>query len=646
MTRRRFHPGSVVGIGLAALALLLGLFALDPAGSRGLIRERVDDWLLSVLVPPPASPNVLVVDIDRATLAELGPWPWGRDRLAGLVERIAAAGPSVVGFDILLDEPDRLSAAALARALASAAPGASLAAGGPLADGDPLLAAAARLRPTVFGFVLDPETSRPPLPLAPILTRGTAELPGIWRGVGFIGPNRTLAAAASGMGALPLSVDPDGRVRRVPLLVRTAQAVAPGLAVELLRLAAEASGLILEAAPARLTVGEQTLALDADAKLRLVPRDPSHWAARTISARQLADPRQAARLRGHLVLLGGSAPELGGLRVAASTSAAPSVQLHADAAEQILAGAVFTRPPWLGAIELAALAAMGLAMVLVAARLKPRSAIAASLVILAVWIAAAVLVTWRWRILADPVGPPILAGLVFTLTALAGLVRTELRERALRRRFEQHLAPDVVARLIAEPDLLRLDGEEREVTALFTDIEGFTAMTDRADPRAVVAALDGYFAAVSDVVIAHGGMIDKFVGDAVHALFGAPLDLAGHPERALDCAVAIAAATDAYRRRADIAALGFGRTRIGIETGRAIVGDVGGGRKLDYTAHGTAINTAARLEAANKDLGTAILVGPDAAAQIPPARLRPVGRLDLRGRAEPVEVFTPAVPTA
>lgn len=639
---RRLRPPLVSLIGLAGLALAAALFALDPFGARSIARERVDDALLPWLAPQPVAGAVVVVDIDRATLASLGTWPWSRDRLAHLADAIAAGQPAVLGVDILLDAPDRLSAAALAAALAAAAPDATLTAPTPLVDGDAALAAALARQPAALGFVIDPEAPHHAPPLAPVLTRGAVALPAIWRGLGFIGPAPALVAGAAGMGALPLSVDADGRVRRVPLLVRDARVLAPGLAVELARLKAEASGFIVEAGPPRLGVGDMLLPLDADAKLRLVPRPPAHWAARTVSARDLADPATRARLAGRVVLLGGSAPELGGLRVAATTAAAPSVQLQADAVEQILAGIAFTRPPWLASAELAGLVLLGLLMVGAAARLKPSLAMPVALALALAWGVAAVAATAQAAWLVDVAGPPVLALVVFTLTALAGFVRAELRERALRRRFEQHLAPGVVARLVAEPRLLRLDGEEREVTALFTDVEGFTAMTERADPRAVVAALDGYFALVSEVVIAHGGMIDKFVGDAVHALFGAPLDLAGHPERALDCALAILAATEAYRRRPDMAALGFGRTRIGLETGRAIVGDVGGGRKLDYTAHGTAINTAARLEAANKTLGTSILVGPGAAALISPARLVPVGAIDLRGRAGPVEVHAPA----
>ncbi|MEQ1956815.1 adenylate/guanylate cyclase domain-containing protein [Mesorhizobium sp. CN2-181] len=188
--------------------------------------------------------------------------------------------------------------------------------------------------------------------------------------------------------------------------------------------------------------------------------------------------------------------------------------------------------------------------------------------------------------------------------------------------------------------LVRLEGEAREITALFTDIEDFTAMTERSEARKLVALLDDYLDEVTRTVLAHGGMVEKIVGDGVHAIFNAPLDLPEHPRHAFECAIAILAISEDVRSRPLARELGLGRTRIGIETGPVIVGDVGGGRKLDYTAHGTAMNTAARLEAANKALGSSICIGPNAAERLDPKCLHSLGAIALRGRSGLVEVFT------
>jgi adenylate cyclase len=199
----------------------------------------------------------------------------------------------------------------------------------------------------------------------------------------------------------------------------------------------------------------------------------------------------------------------------------------------------------------------------------------------------------------------------------------------------------VVARLAEPGTAVKLAGEERIVTALFTDIEGFTAMTARAGHRELVRLLDGYFEGLSRIVVSHGGMVDKIVGDALHAFFNMPLDQPEHERHALACAAEIQVFAERYRAKADAAAAGFGRTRIGIETGPALVGDVGAGGKLDYSAHGAAVNLAARLQEANKLTGTAILAGPGLRAAAPAGwRFDRKGSYDLRGFG-PTEVFAP-----
>ena len=280
-----------------------------------------------------------------------------------------------------------------------------------------------------------------------------------------------------------------------------------------------------------------------------------------------------------------------------------------------------------------------------AARLRPASAALLALLVCLAWTAAAAAAVPGLGVLLDPAGPPIVAIVTFALAAIARFARDEWRARLLRLSFEQHLAPEVVRRIAADPTALRLRGEMREITALFTDIEGFTSMTERAEPADLVALLDAYFDVATSIITDRGGMIDKIVGDAIHAIFNAPFALEDHPQQAVASALALLEATEQVRCSPLGQRLQLGRTRVGIETGPAIVGDVGGSRKLDYTAHGNAINAAARLEAANKDLGSAICIGPGTAARLDPAMLRPIGTLTLRGQSGEITVYTPAAIT-
>lgn len=618
--RSRLIP---LATGAAALAALLAADLLLPTSWRDDLRESAFDLVLASdrwLRPPadgPQGARVVVVDIDRRSLEAIGPWPWPRATMAALVEAVAAARPALAAIDVLFAERDAKTA-----------------------EGDSLLARAARETPLVIGFVLDPQGS-PALRRIPIVTRGSPSLPELWSAAGAIAPPAVLSASAAGLGALSLPATDDGVVRNVPLLVGVGGHAMPGLALETLRVARGASAHLLQAAPPLLATADIRIPVTPDAFLRLLPVAPERRAARVISALDLIEHKaDASRLAGAIALIGGSAPELGGLRVTATDPLTPSVQIQADAVEQIAAGR-FPRPiDGARATQLLLVLVLGVGALAAGAALPPViGALAVVAMIGLAWIGAtAAALTDR---LVDPLTPSFAAAPVFVVAAVASFAVTHRREARVRRLFEQRLAPAVVRRIVEEPGLVKLSGERREVTSLFTDVEGFTAMTHRAGPGQLVAVLDLYFEGITALIVEHGGMADKMVGDAMHAIFNAPLDLPDHPRRAVECAIAIRSWAEAYRTLPAPAAIGFGRTRIGIETGEAIVGDVGGRAKLDYTAHGDAVNAAARLEAANKEIGSSICVGPAAAARCPAEMLRPLGTIAVRGREEAMSVFEP-----
>jgi adenylate cyclase len=634
--------------GLATLILFDAAFFLMPEGWLETIRENALDIVLDLDQrlfgdrPHETAAPVIVVDIDRRALAEIGPWPWPRERMADLAEIIAAQKPAVTAFDILFSEPDDRSPAALARRLAGLTDRDDLAKlADTLPDGDQRLAQAFAAMPVVLGFVLDPEQPGS-VPSVPILVRGPLPLGSLWRSAGAVGPPPVLARKAKGIGALSLPANADGVIRRVPLLVGAGESLLPGLAIETVRILKHASDYALQSNPAELKRGDSRLALPSDGLLRLFPIGQDRHTDRTISAADLLrHATSEARLTGAVVIVGGSAPELGGLRKTASDPLTPDTQIQADAVTQILAGRVPRALDANAVVSLLLINACGLLMLVAGAELPPLvGATILGLLIACLWGTAFGLSSFADRLL-DPLTPSLSAVVIFAVASVCSYAVTHRREVLVRQRFEQHLAPAVVRRIVEQPELLKLRGERRQITALFTDVESFTAMTHRAEPEQLVAVLDEYFEGAAAIVIAHGGMIDKIVGDAIHAFFNAPLDLADHPRRAAECAISLRQWSATFRQTTLAASLGFGRTRIGIETGEAIVGDVGIRAKLDYTAHGDAVNAAARLEAANKDLGSTICIGPEAASRCDAASLRPLGTIALRGRDEPYAVFEP-----
>jgi adenylate cyclase len=604
--------------------------------------ERTIDALLTFAAPLRASVSpktkVVVVDIDRRSLAMIDPWPWPRHRFAELVNAAARSGARAVAIDILFEGADTKSPATLARRLGSQTARPDIVSwADTLEDGDRLLAEALDGLPVSLGFALDPNAATE-LPAVPFLTSGAVSLPGIWRTKGAVAPTAPLLEHAAGIGALALAGDEDGLVRRVPLLVGVAGRVHPGLAAEAVRLAQGASAYRIDGNAGTIGLGGVTVTLPPDGMLRLLPDRVPVLSISAVDLLAVVGPDP--RLRDAIVLIGGSAPELGGLRPASGDPLTPSVMLHAAAVSQLLRGIV-PLPAQNGSILQAVLGLAGVLIGLLAAlRFRPlRGVLAVTGFIVMLALAAVAAAANDW--LFDPSMPIILAVTCFATTALVAAAETQLREARIRQRFAQHLAPAVVELIAASPSVLKLAGERREITALFTDVEGFTAMTHRAGPEALVRMLDDYFEGVTSIVIGHGGMIDKLVGDAVHAFFNMPLDLPDHPMKAVACAIAIQTWTERWQREGLPAELGFGRTRVGIETGEAIVGDIGIRAKLDYTAHGDTVNSAARFEAANKEIGSAICVGPVAASRCAADLLRPTGTIRLRGFTSEVRTFEP-----
>jgi len=319
----------------------------------------------------------------------------------------------------------------------------------------------------------------------------------------------------------------------------------------------------------------------------------------------------------------------------------PGVVIHAHVLSQLMDGRIV---PDLGPAPRAALA---LAVAL--------AGLAVALVPMAWWarllgaVLAVVLVAGAGILVVRQGGPdvPFVAPVAGFLAAWGGGTafvgrRLNREKRFIRQAFAQYVAPAVVAELEAEPGGLKLGGERRRITALFTDVAGFTAFSEHMDPQALGDLLNRYFDGLCDAVVAHDGTIDKFVGDALVALFGAPQARVDHAERALACALAIDAFAEDFRRAEQAKGIPFGITRIGVHTGPATVGNFGGRVRFNYTALGDTVNTASRLEGANKQFGTRLCVSSATAEACGVERFRPIGAIVVKGKDEPVTVYEPA----
>ena len=243
--------------------------------------------------------------------------------------------------------------------------------------------------------------------------------------------------------------------------------------------------------------------------------------------------------------------------------------------------------------------------------------------------------------------PDLEATVAKTIQHIEFLREAQRRQLAAERAhasLSRYFSPNLAERLSSETDAIDLRGQRREIASLFTDIAGFTGLVETLEPGVLGPLLNEYLTGMTDIVFAHDGTLAKIVGDALHVLFGAPGEQPDHATRAIACALSLDAYAQSFRDRRNREGIALVVTRIGVHAGPAIVGNFGGGRFFDYTAYGDTINTAARLEAANKQLGTCICASAAVAAQAEGFRGRPIGDLVLRGRIEPIKAVEPLRP--
>ncbi|WP_025662524.1 adenylate/guanylate cyclase domain-containing protein [Rhizobium sp. IBUN] len=227
------------------------------------------------------------------------------------------------------------------------------------------------------------------------------------------------------------------------------------------------------------------------------------------------------------------------------------------------------------------------------------------------------------------------------IEALREVQRRQSAAEAARASLSRYFSPNLAERLASSADALDLGGRRRDVASLFTDLTGFTTLVETIEPNLLGQLLNDYIVGMTDIVFAHDGTVAKIIGDAIHVLFGAPVEQPDHASRAISCSFALDAFARSFREHWCRKGITLGHTRIGAHSGTAVVGNFGGGKFFEYSAYGDTINVAARLEAANKALGTRICVSASLAANMQGFCGRPVGDLLLRGRVEPIRAFEP-----
>ncbi|WNL42985.1 adenylate/guanylate cyclase domain-containing protein [Halomonas sp. PAMB 3264] len=644
--RRRW----VWAVGMASLALVLLAAASGRTPLERLTHQTFD--LYQILKPrSQAGAPVTVVDIDEASLGELGQWPWSRALIARMVEQLGEMGAAAIVFDMVFAEPDRTSPAALTRQLARAGIDIELPPALARLDNDALLAEAFARYPVVAGLALSDEQRRAlPAPKAGFAWGGHDPRTLLRDVAGGVANLDVLDGAATGLGVFSFARSHDGVVRRLPLIQQAGGQVYPALALEALRVAQGASGYIVRttAASGQFDSGVPAI-VDLRAGAFTAPTGPEGWMwvyysgladMVSIPAARLLDDdalsRFAPMVSGHIVLIGTSALGLRDLVATPVDAAMPGVNVHAEMIDQIMGQQFLVRPDWAVGFEVTLTLLAGLLLIVLAARGGALVTSAAALSLLCAVIAlswgAFALRAW----LVDPLLPA--AGLlaVFLTTMPLLLLLTDVEKRFVRSAFSRYLSPTLVDRLAEHPQALTLGGETRELTLLFSDIRGFTTLSETLDPDALTTLLNDFLTPMTDVLMASNATIDKYMGDAIMAFWNAPLPLANHPRRACLAALAMSARLQTLNQRWKTP-VSIG---IGLHTGPACVGNLGSAQRFSYSAIGDSVNLASRVEGLTKSYGVEILVTETVRDQSPGLAFLEVDRVRVVGRRAPVVLYT------
>jgi adenylate cyclase len=654
MTLRSLRKALASGrlIAFMALTALVTLRVWDP-GPLETARHKIFDLYQVVQPRSPVDFPVLIVDIDDRSLRQIGQWPWSRSVISDLVNRLAAAGAVVIGFDVLFAEPDRLSPRRLADMLKSFGQAGNLQSSS-LPDSDVSLALAMSRTLVVLGQAgqnkKDPrdETAAEPTKASVVTIGGDPrgfllQFPHVLRNLPI------LEQAAQGRGLLSIQPERDGIVRRIPTVAASQDLILPAFSIELLRVATGTPSLVVksdEAGVRSVVVGDGEVLTDYDGQVWL--HFSRHDVRRYLSAADvLGGADVTERAKGKIVLLGTSAVGLFDLKSTPTDPVMPGVEIHAQAIENIMANSLLYRPNYALGAEVCLAVVLGLAMLIAVPKLGALTALLVGFVHSAMLVALSWYLYTRETALLD-VSFPLLASLiVFLILTFVNYIREEQRRAQIRSAFSQYLSSDLVEQLTREPERLVLGGETRVMSILFSDVRGFTAIAEgfKSNPQGLTALMNRLLTPLSKAVIKNRGTIDKYIGDAIMAFWNAPLDDPDHAPHACEAALEILRCLEILNAERRNEAAGRGeegtdmQVGIGISTGTSVVGNMGSDIRFDYSVLGDSVNLASRLEGLTAHYGLRILICPET-ARLCAGRFAIVNIDDVRvkGRQEVVKL--------
>ncbi|MCP5160678.1 MAG: adenylate/guanylate cyclase domain-containing protein [Hahellaceae bacterium] len=646
----------VVGFFIAHELFLLRLPVVET------LENNAYDLRVRATMPATRSNDIVILDIDEKSLNELGRWPWNRNILARLMDRLFQDYQiRVIGFDMFFAEPDETSGISLLERLAS----------GELKDNlefqkvaqslrtelqyDQRFADSLKSRATVLGFVFDQsdarELNRLPVSNAQLDDQISSRL-AIPHPKGYSASLNLLQSNAKSGGFFDNpQVDSDGIYRRVPVIQEYQGRLYPSMALEVSRLALNDGELAIGIGQAQsyyaiesVRLGDHIVPVDEHGSV-LVPYRGPQGSFRYISVIDVLNKKlPVAALKDKIVILGTSAPGLLDLRSTPVQNIYPGVEVNANIIDGIISGTIKRQPAYIIALQFLILLGIGIVMIILMPRLSPLGNILFTIIIL-LSVGLVNLRLWQNGIVIPLASPILLTLSLFILHVTYGFLIENRSKRVLARLFGQYIPPELVDEMAKNPDQISLEGQDRVMSVLFSDVRDFTSISESLSSKELAYLMNEYLTPMSRIIHQHRGTIDKYMGDAIMAFWGAPIEEHNHARMALFAALDMLKAVEALEDT--FVSRGWPKIRIGIgiSTGHMSVGNMGSDFRMAYTVMGDEVNLGSRIESLTKLYGVSLIVSENTRNEVPDFTYLELDRVKVKGKENPVTIYEPIAPT-
>ncbi|MCG8635466.1 MAG: adenylate/guanylate cyclase domain-containing protein [Desulfobacterales bacterium] len=648
---------TIFGAGFCITCLFAGLYVFKPAYLH-LLELKLYDTFLQQVHTPPENPAVAVVDIDEYSIKKFGQWPWPRYRVGLLLEKILAAGALAVGNDILYGEPDG-SSPRIIQSLLKRDLNVNMGFTGlpeQLMDNDRLLADILAQGPFALAYTFyfqqgdigaGPEVRLPPFKAVVVKEPGAGDIAQyLQQAEQVIPPLPELMASKVNAGYMNTGFDPDGVLRSVPLLIAWKGKLYPHISLATLMTAlkgkvANPMVKVSSGGISSIRIGSTVVPLDARGRMMVNYKGPGYTFPFVPAAHVLEGRGELEKLNGKVVFLGSSAAGLMDIRVSPLDAIFPGVEVNATIVDNILKEDFIHRPDWVPGLEFVAILLWGMITTVFIGWTSAWLTLPVTLGLAAGAFAGGLTALKEYHIWISPFFPLLVLCGNFAFLTLFKFWFSERKKKFYRSAFSRYVSKAVVDQISDSPETMNLEGEEKEMTIMFTDIRSFTTISESLSPTQVTNLLHDYLTPMTRSVIKNRGTLDKFIGDAVMCFWNAPLDIEGHPKLAVQTGFEMLDALkglnrifiDKYGIEIDIG--------IGVHTGKCRVGNMGSTDLFDYTLIGDNVNLTSRLEGLTKFYGVRLIVSGTLKTMLEGEYLfQELDQVRVKGKTEPVGIFT------